>query len=440
MSAATDPTPFTDWLTGHATPLTHLDPTADLDDLEPLRDMLDGARVVALGEHSHFIAEFAAMRQRLLRFLVERCGFTVLAFEYGFCEAIPLDAWAQGTGTDDDLTELLATAVPIGLQEPLRFVRRQNTATATADTVTETAATTTATERVRFAGIDIPAAGGSLLPALAPVADYLRHIDPETLPTVQQATTIAASFAGDSAAVAAPAWARLPATEQDTLSALLARLLIRFRALEPLYLTRGDRHSYDTALRCLEAACHGDYTFRAMAALFAGEGLTADTSARDLYMAESLLWHLDRLEPTARVVLMAHNAHIQKTPVVFDGHLTGLPMGQHLHRALGDSYFALGLTSVTGHTADMRRDEAAPHGFTVHDTPLEPPAPGSIEAAFAATGLGLAVASFAPARTENLAAPDGIRMQGIHQRTPVIEAFDGILSTPVSTTTDRERP
>lgn len=424
MPAATDLAPFTDWLKGHATPLSHLDPAAPLDDLEPLRDILNGVRVVALGEHSHFVSEFAAMRQRILRFLVERCGFTALAFEYGFCEAIPLDAWARGEGADDNLSALLATAVPIGLQEPARYIRRHNR---------------TAAEPVRFAGIDIPAAGGSLLPALAPVADYLRHIDPETLPTLQSATTIAASFAGDSAAVAAPAWARLTTTEQDTLSALLARLLIRFRSLKPLYLSRGDRHSYDTALRCLEAACHGDYTFRAMAGLFAGDGLTADTSARDLYMAESLLWHLKRLEPTTRVVLMAHNAHIQKTPIAFDGQLTGLPMGQHLYDALGDSYFALGLTSVTGHTADMRRDEAAPFGFTVHDIPLEPPAPGSIEAAFAETGLGLAVAHLGQPQAKQLNTPDCIRLQGIYQHTPVIDAFDGILCTPASTTTDLEK-
>jgi erythromycin esterase-like protein len=94
-------TSFAGWLGGHAVPLTHLDPEAPLDDLEPLRDIIGGARVVAIGENSHFIAEFSLMRRRILRFLVERCGFTVLAFEYGFSEGFPLDAWAQGKGTDD---------------------------------------------------------------------------------------------------------------------------------------------------------------------------------------------------------------------------------------------------------------------------------------------------------------------------------------------------
>ncbi|MEU9152908.1 erythromycin esterase family protein [Streptomyces sp. NPDC048417] len=420
MPRSSPGTPFTDWLRERAVPLTHLDPAAPLDDLTPLRDIIGAARVVAIGEHSHFIEEFALLRRRILRFLVERCGFTVLAFEYGFSEGFPLDAWARGEGTEGDLAGHLATAIPVGLTEPLQWVRRHNR---------------TASPPVRFAGVDIPAAGGSLLPALAPVADYLRRVDPETAPAVETAMRIAASFAGGSAAVAAPAWVRLPAAEQDALTAILARLLVRFRALEPLYATRGDRHDHDVALHRLEGACHADYTFRAMAGLFAGDGLTADTSARDAYMARSVLWHLERLDPGTRTVLVAHNAHIQTTPISFDGHLTGLPMGQQLQRALGDDYFALGLTSVTGHTADMHRDEKAPFGFTLGDMALKAPEPASVEAAFADAGLGLGIADLRRARTEASDRPDRIRLQGTYVRTPVIDAFDAVLTTPVSTVT-----
>ncbi|WP_066944348.1 erythromycin esterase family protein [Microtetraspora fusca] len=427
MPASSHHNPFARWLRGHAVPLTHLDPEAPLDDLEPLRDIIGDARVVALGENSHFITEFSLMRRRILRFLVERCGFTVLAFEYGLSEGFPLDAWAQGEGTDDDLSAHLAEAIPVGVDEPLRWMRRHNA---------------TASKPVRFAGIDIPAAGGSLVPALAPVADYLREIDPEALPVIQTAMRIAESFAGASAASAAPAWTRLATAEQDALSAVLMRLLIRFRAVEALYLSRGDQRSYDIALRRLEAACHADYGFRAMAGLYAGNGLTADTSARDVYMAESVLWHLERLEPGTRVVLAAHNAHIQKVPISFNGHLTGLPMGQHLHRVLGDEYFALALTSPTGHTADMRPDESARFGFAIDDTALEAPEPGSVEAAFADAGLGLGIADLRRARREvpgdaGLAlGPDRIRIQSAYVHTPVLDAFDGILTTPTSTVAD----
>ena len=188
------------------------------------------------------------------------------------------------------------------------------------------------------------------------------------------------------------------------------------------------------AVRRLEVAVHADYTFRAMSDLFAGRGLTADTSAREKSMAESLLWHLEQRGPEARVVLAAHNAHILKSPISFGGHLTGLPMGQHLHEALGDDYFALGLTSAVGHTADMRPDEEAPFGFTVADTPLEAPEPGSVEAEFDSAGIGFALAGLRGARSlGHLAGPDRTRLQSAYLQVPVLHAFDAVLDTGTST-------
>ncbi|PPJ02890.1 erythromycin esterase [Nocardia nova] len=424
MPESSTPVSLADWLRDHAVPLTHLDPDGPLEDLEPLREIIGAARVVAIGENSHFITEFQRMRQRLLRFLVERCGFTVLAFEYGFSEGLLLDDWAQGAGTDDDLADHLAGTIPVGVGEPLRWIRRYNGTGATP---------------VRFAGIDIPAAGGSLLPALGPVADYLREVDPQTLPAVETAMRIAGSFAGASAASAAPAWSRIPAGDRDTLSANLARLLIRFRAVESLYVSRSDQRGYDIARHRLEAACHADYGFGAMAGLFAGTGLAADTSARDSYMADSVLWQLRHREPGSRIVLAAHNAHIQKEPVSFDGQqLAGFPMGHYLRRALGDDYFALGLTSTTGQTADMFPDENASFGFTVAATPLEPGEPGSIEAAFAGAGFGPGLADFRRARgaVSPEDRPSRTRLQSAYLHVPVLDAFDGMLDTASSTVAD----
>ncbi|MFD0559439.1 erythromycin esterase [Stackebrandtia endophytica] len=408
--------PFADWLRDHTDPLTHLAPEAPLDDLEPLRAIVGDARVVSIGESSHFIDEFSAMRQRILRFLVERCGFTALAFEYGFSEGFPLDEWVQGAGGADDLSALLATAVPIGFEEPLRLLRNHNRAAVTP---------------VRFAGIDVPAAGGSLLPALTPIADYLRDVDPEVMPVIETAMRIAESFGGQSAATAAPAWARLDSAERDALSAVLMRLLVGFRSAEPLYVSRGDQERYDIALQRLEGACHADYSFRAMADLFAGKGLSGDT-ARDVYMAQSVLWHLKHFGPGTRIVLAAHNAHIQKTPVSFGGQLTTMPMGLHLRRALGDDYVAIGMTSSTGQTADMIPDEDAHFGFTVKPTTLEQPEPGSIEAAFVDAEVEFGITDVAAAPRDGA---DRIHIQSAYLHTPIVEAFDAVLHTPTSTVT-----
>ncbi|WP_033433810.1 erythromycin esterase family protein [Saccharothrix syringae] len=226
-----------------------------------LRDIIGDARVVATGEHSHFIDEFDSLRRRVPRFLVERRGFTAPAFEYGFAGGLPLDAWVRGEGAD------------------------------------------------------IPAAGGS-------------PRSPRSPPTCAGSTR-----------------------------------------------------------RC----CRWSRRRRGSPSPATGTTTTSPRAA----------W-----KPLARATT----------------------------DALGDDYFALGLTSTTGRTAEMRRDGGTPFGFAIDGTPPGPPEPGSVEAAFADAGLGLHIADLRRARRELAGAgPDRIRMQSTYLHTPVLDAFDGILNTPTST-------
>ncbi|HSF42349.1 MAG TPA: erythromycin esterase family protein, partial [Thermoanaerobaculia bacterium] len=57
------------------------DPTLPLDDLEPLRSLIGKATVVGLGETIHTSGGYYRMKHRAFRFLVEKMGFRVFAFE-----------------------------------------------------------------------------------------------------------------------------------------------------------------------------------------------------------------------------------------------------------------------------------------------------------------------------------------------------------------------
>lgn len=114
-------------------------------------------------------------------------------------------------------------------------------------------------------------------------------------------------------------------------------------------------------------------------------------------------------------------------------------MGHYLHRTLGDDYFALGLTSTEGHTAEMLPDESAPLGFTVNATSLEPGEHGSVEAAFAEAGVGPGFADLRRARREISGPdprPDRTRLQSAYLHVPVLDAFDGMLDTRISSVAD----
>jgi erythromycin esterase len=76
-------------------PLGTADPVGPLDDLEWLDQAIGDSRVVAIGESAHYNREFFQLRHRLLRYLVERHGFSAYAVESGFVEGCRVDP-AQG--------------------------------------------------------------------------------------------------------------------------------------------------------------------------------------------------------------------------------------------------------------------------------------------------------------------------------------------------------
>lgn len=413
----------TAWTRQHTQALTGLDVRADLDDLEPLRRLVGDARVVAIGEGAHFVQEFSQVRQRVLRFLAERCGFTVFAFEYSFVAADVLDAWLHGRD-DRPLAQVAPAAADWGAADLMTWLREHNT---------------TGPAPLRFAGVDLPEAGGALRPVLEPLADLLAATDPESEALARRAITISDDFLAGlgSGAAAAPAWAGLPAAAQNELTALLARLELRLRAVGPMMTDRAQAGQLHRAERLLAGARATDYMFGATNDLLTGAGKTADTSVRDRYMAETLAWHLQEAGPRAKVVVAAHNNHVQKTANVFDGQVTALPMGQHLASALGTDYVSVGATHTAGTIPEMVPDPAQPVGFRLHDTPAAEPAPGSVEHALEQAGLAgratLTDLRQTPRDDRGSSLLGSIRTQSGAMLTDLPAAFDAVVSVPTAT-------
>jgi erythromycin esterase-like protein len=84
-------------------PLAGMDPTLPTTDLEPLRDLLDGASVVGLGETIHTSGGFYIMKDRIFRFLVEKMGFRAFGFETPWDFASPATNYVETCqGTADN--------------------------------------------------------------------------------------------------------------------------------------------------------------------------------------------------------------------------------------------------------------------------------------------------------------------------------------------------
>ncbi|MGK5640963.1 erythromycin esterase family protein [Streptomyces sp. URMC 126] len=423
------------WVARNAVPMAPLGPGADqdapLDDLEPLRGLVGDARVVALGENAHLVREFGLLRHRLLRFLVEELGFTACAMEYGAAEGRAVDAWVRGG--PGDLDELVAPGrpdaagvrrlgLPAEVRDTLRWQRRHNAVAA---------------HPVRFLGCDIPTAGGSLAPVLDPVAAYLATVDPGALRFLEAAREISEPMAGGTVMV--PAYARLdldPAV-QDRLTTALARLLGRFTDLREVYTERSGRTAYETALSDVRAAVTTDRAQRAMAEALAGAPDAAGFAARERYLADTLLEFLDRSGPGTRVVLVGHNAHIQRSANAADGALAVTTMGNLLSRALGADYVAVALTGNGGETVENVPDRDHPAGMRWGRAAVPEAVPDSVEALFTGLGGRPALVATRPlrayARWHGLPEPVRTRLDTAFIEVPALEAFDGIVCVPDTT-------
>jgi erythromycin esterase len=419
----TDKQCFTEWVADHAITADSLDPQAPLKDLEPLGELIGDARVVGIGESAHYVREFYLLRHRLLRFLVERCGFTVYAPEAPFTQAQAIDAWIQGgPGT---VEEVAAAGVAIDLgrcrefYDQLAWMRHRNR---------------TAPRRLRLVGTDVPGSGGSPLPALDEVARYLRRADPDALPLAEQAIALVRRYHDPATFRTLGGYATLDHSAQDALTATLSRLLQRLEAMAAWQASHHRGREHATALWHLRGAWHLDHLHRDVA----GRGLAVADAARDTFMAESVLRLLGDGPPDLRVVVASHNIHLQKTPITGDGAFGHFPQGYHLAQALGADYLAIAATSLRGRTAQIQPDPTHPRGFHIEDLPLPPAADGSLEAALA-TQAPLAIADLRAARP---AVDDGesfgrLRMEGYFTDVPVFDAFDAVAAIPHTSCTQQ---
>ncbi|MGH2558561.1 MAG: erythromycin esterase family protein [Thermomicrobiales bacterium] len=422
----TDKMSFADWARDHAIAAASLDPRAPLDDLEPLREVIGDARVVAIGESAHYVREFYLLRHRLLRFLAERRGFAVYALEAPFTEAHAIDAWVQGgPGT---VAEVAATGVAFDqgrsreMHDLLAWMRARNR---------------TASPPLRFAGVGLPASGGSPSPALEEVAAYLRRADPDALPLLEQAAGLARSYHDTATFKAINRNTTLEPAVQDALTAALSRLLSRMETTGVYQCSQHHGQDHATALQHLRGAWYLDHFYRDLA----GRGISVEHphALHDAFMAESVPRLLEDGAPDTRIVLACHNIHIHKTPITHGDAVPLLPQGYHLAEALGGDYLAIAATSNRDRTARMTMDPEHPLGFGVSDCPLPQPADGSVEAAFA-TEAPLAVADL---RTARLAVHDTesfqrMRMEDYFMDVPIFDAFDAIAFIPHTSCAERE--
>jgi erythromycin esterase len=352
-----------------AVAITSTDPAhVEFTDLEPLADLIGGARVVSLGEMTHGDGSAFLVRARLVRFLHERLGFDVLAFESGLVEcervmdalrgdgpigeAIELgiyDVWARSAEIRPLFEYVRSTQTT---DRPLRLVGfdPQFSSPRTPDYILE-----------GLAGVPGEAPDGAprlaaMLRALADPAIRLSPADFESWSARLDGLQHAAARSGHEQAD----------LRSQVVASLRWQLLARHRAATapPVDVRDLDR------------------------SLLAPERIEA-ANARDRGMADNLLWHLRERWPGSRAIVWAANNHVRTSSA---RQSTGAEpvrerrMGQILKDALGDRLYTVVATCYEGSwaSASVRSAEGR---LEWHEGRHARAAPGTLAALLHESGL-----------------------------------------------------
>jgi erythromycin esterase len=344
------------WIKENAVHLNTVEAGSGFEDMQPLKDVIGDARIVALGELPHLTREFYQVKHRMVEFLVTEMDFTLFAIEGTFAGALELNDYIL-TGDGDAERALAALVYPAWVtEEVLAMVKWMREYNATHE------------KKVKFYGIDDKPAMGSA----EAVYKYLKKTNgtsdyDEVLEVLKNPWTSGQLLSGPKA--------KIHSTAEE-----IGKLIAYLETKRPAYTRQSpSEQEIEKQREWGLASQHARVLLQNLK--FRGlPSISAASNLRDIHMAENVRWIMD-YEKGAKMILWAANPHINGAP--------GDGMGSYLRRAYGDDIVIVGLLFNRRFSAEPN-DELS----TESTNQLTSESKGNLEATLAKAGLNIGVLDF----------------------------------------------
>ena len=317
------------------------------DDLQFLKGVIGDRRLVQLGESGHGVAEFDSVKVRLVQFLHQQMGFDVIAFESGLYECFRAD---ERTG------ELAADAL---MRQCIFAVWHTEETLPLFDYIKATRGTG---RPLILAGFDTQFSTGEAYRGESSRPGELRGLLDVVDPALAQE-----AYALDAELL------RLVSLNRDTaraeIAGKVAAMTAGYEEIADLIDREGGRLEGAFPSRPLFPQVMGQAMRMAPSLIRSLAGSASEYGAiRDEGMADNITWLTRQLYPDRKILIWAHNYHIQHDATELAP--PSVNMGYHVARRHRDELYTVGLFMYWG--------KAAWNDRSVYD--VTPPATGSLEA------------------------------------------------------------
>jgi len=310
--------------------------TGSPSDYDSLLTFIGDTRVVLLGEASHGTSEFYKARAQITERLICEMGFSAVCVEADWPDAYRVNRFVRGDNTDVDVSMSLSgfKRFPTWMWrntevlEFLGWLRSQNDRLET-------------DERVGFYGLDLY----SMHASMECVLHYLDSIDPDAARRARNRYACFTQFGDNPQRYGYAAGLGLrPSCEKEAISQLLdlqrnSLLQSRMDGLAAL-----DRF-FDAEQNARVVKDAEEY-YRAMF----GDSVSS-WNLRDQHMMETFVAlsdHLSLRQPSAKLVVWAHNSHVGDARATAMGQSGEWNIGQLVRQKYGDDCRSIGFTTYSG--------------------------------------------------------------------------------------------
>ena len=306
----------------------------EIDDYDPLLNLIGDASLVLIGEASHGTHEFYRERAQITKRLIKEKGFAAVAVEADWPDAYRVNRYVRGLGSDADAVEALAgfKRFPAWMwrnADVLDFVGWLRTHN---DDLAPHAA------KVGFYGLDLY----SLHSSIAAVLDYLDRIDPDAAQRARERYACFDHFGSDEQAYGyATGLGIAKSCEEEVVSQLVE---LHRRAAE--FARRDGRIAADEYFYASQNArlvLNAERYYRSMF-----RGRVSSWNLRDRHMVETLESLRQYLGAQAKIVVWAHNSHLGDARATSMGQEGEWNVGQIVRELHDRDAVLVGLTTHHG--------------------------------------------------------------------------------------------
>ena len=309
-----------------------------VDDYDDLLQLIDGRRIVLIGEASHGTHEFYRERARITRRLIDEHGFNVVAIEGDWPDAYQVNRYILDDSQDADADTSLG-----GFRRfPTWMWRNRDVLTFVQWLKASNEAKSNPMAKVHFYGLDLY----SLRASIEAVVEYLEAVDPEEARLARERYSCFDHVGADGQQYG---YALATGATDPCEDAVIAQLL-ELRSRSDDYLLRDGAANEDEQFYAEQNArlVHdAEEYYRLMY-----RANVSSWNLRDSHMArtlDDLIEYLSHRSVLAKVVVWAHNSHVGDARATAMGARGELNVGQLARERYDDDVMLIGFSTNTGH-------------------------------------------------------------------------------------------